>query len=118
MDTGPFLGFSSNFLRLFFSTVFSCTILQAKLSTTMLDSILLINLGRVNELVEDSNTKERRSLVPKETLEQQIGTDGTNTPPVLPESITSHFESSHGPPLVTNDGLTEALKEFFVLFPC
>jgi hypothetical protein len=115
MDTSPFLGFSSNFLRLFFSTLFLCTILQAKLSTTMLDSILLINLGGVNELVEDSNTKQRRSLVPKETLEQQIGTDGTNTPPVLPESITSHFESSHGPPLVTNDGLTEALREAFSL---
>ena len=115
MDIGPFLGFSSNLLRLFFSTVFLCTILQAKLSTTMLDSILLINLGGVNELVKDSNTKERRSLVPKETLEQQIGPDGTNAPPVLPESITSHFESSHGPPLVTNDGLTEALSEAFSL---
>jgi len=115
MDIGPFLGFSSNLLRLFFSIVFLCTILQAKLSTTMLDSILLINLGGVNELVKDSNTKERRSLVPKETLEQQIGPDGTNAPPVLPESITSHFESSHGPPLVTNDGLTEALSEAFSL---
>jgi len=115
MDIGPFLGFSSNLLRLFFSTVFLCTILQAKLSTTMLDSILLINLGGVNELVKDSNTKERRSLVPKETLEQQIGPDGTTAPPVLPESITSHFESSHGPPLVTNDGLTEALSEAFSL---
>ena len=115
MDIGPFLGFSSNLLRLFFSTVFLCTILQAKLSTTMLNSILLINLGGVNELVKDSDTKERRSLVPKETLEQQIGPDGTNAPPVLPESITSHFESSHGPPLVTNDDLTEALSEAFSL---
>jgi hypothetical protein len=115
MDTGPFLEFSSNLLRLFFSTVFSCAILQAKLSTTMLDSVLLINLEEVKELVKDSSTKERRSLVPEETLEQQIGPDGTNPPPVLPESISSGFESSHGPPLVTNDGLTEALKEAFSL---
>ena len=115
MDTGPFLEFSSNLLRLFVSTVLSCAILQAKLSTTMLDSILLINLEEVKELVKDSSTKERRSLVPEETLEQQIGPGGTNSPPVLPEPITSSFESSHGPPLVTNDGLTEALKEAFSL---
>ncbi len=72
-------------------------------------------LEEVKELVKDSSTKERRSLVPEETLEQQIGPGGTNSPPVLPEPITSSFESSHGPPLVTNDGLTEALKEAFSL---
>ena len=77
----------------------------------MLDSILLINLGGVKELVKDSSTKERRSLVPEETLEQQIGPGGTNAPPVLPEPITSQFRIiARATPLVTNDGLTEALK--------
>ena len=115
MDTGPFLEFSSNLLRLFVSTVLSCAILQAKLSTTMLDSILLINLGKVKVLVKDSDSKERRSSVPEETLNEQMGTEGINSPPVLPESISSNFESSHKPPLATNDGLTEALKEAFSL---
>ena len=96
-------------------TFINCSFVYAKLSTTMLDSLLLINLNEINDSNLQRDPQQRRSIIPDSTLEEQIENNQADQPSSLNDTIASTFESSHEPPSVTNVGLTKALTEAFSL---
>ena len=95
--------------------VITCSVSFAKVSITMLDSLLLINLNEIKgaKLLKDS--QQRRSSIPEETLVEQIEKNQADQSSSLNDIIASTFESSHKPPTITNTALTNGLTEAFLI---
>ena len=73
----------------------TCLHLEAKMSSSMLDSILLINLDELQKISHENNSKQRRSLLSPELIEDSLD---QNPVPGLPDTLTSTFEATHAPP--------------------
>ena len=87
--------------------------ISAKMSSSMMDSILLINLSDLGAMTEQPSQSKRRAaaISPNENVNEL-----EQDPPASLESFPfSSFEASHEPPLETNTGLTLALKDAFSL---
>ena len=83
----------------------------AKMSSSMMDSILLINLSDLGAMTEQPSQSKRRAAAINENVNEL-----EQDPPASLESFPfSSFEASHEPPLETNTGLTLALKDAFSL---
>lgn len=89
-----------------------CTNTKAKMSSSMLESILLINLQELKEISVTNDNQNRRSSLNPEQIQSKI----EETPlPDLPDSLTGGFEATHGPPVETNKMLTQSLSDGFAL---
>ena len=95
------------FLNLAFYPIAS----DAKMTSSMMDSILLINLSELGTIYEKPRNINRRSAVDENTLSTELD----QKPPPTSSSVTPFpsFEASHDPPLETNLGLTLALSSAF-----
>jgi hypothetical protein len=83
----------------------------AKMSSSMLDSILLINLSDLGAMTDPPSQSKRRAAAVNPN-DNELAQD----PPSSSESYSfSSFEASHEPPLETNSDLTLALKDAFSL---
>jgi hypothetical protein len=91
---------------------FNLTHLNAKLTTSMLDSIILIHLDDLDEGSGNADQKQRRSALSQELLENQLN---QSPAPELPSLLTSNFDATHQPPFETSDILTQALSDSFAL---
>ena len=90
----------------------TCLHLEAKMSSSMLDSILLINLDELQKISHENNSKQRRSLLSPELIEDSLD---QNPVPGLPDTLTSTFEATHAPPIETNLNLTQSLSDGFAM---
>ena len=96
-----------------------------KMSSSMLTSILLINLDEVKNIQSQDNFTNRRSVIPVSTTtddpesneitltNQLTGAEAKKTNSTLLNSIVTPFDASHLPPLETNQELTNSFKEAF-----
>ena len=92
--------------------VMVCTSIQAKMSSSMLESILLINLQELNEISGTNDNQNRRSALTSEQIDEKLA---SNTLPSLSDYLASRFDTSHSSPLETNNILTQSLSEGFAL---
>ena len=67
---------------------FNLTHLNAKLTTSMLDSIILIHLDDLDEGSSNADQKQRRSALSQELLENQLN---QSPAPELPSSVNIKF---------------------------
>ena len=87
--------------------------ISAKMSSSMMDSILLINLSDLGTMTGQPSQSKRRAaaISPDENINEL-----EPNPPTSSESFPfSSFEATHEAPLETNTGLTLALKDAFSL---
>ena len=89
-----------------------CTSIQAKMSSSMLESILLINLQELNEISGTNDNQNRRSALTSEQIDEKLA---SNTLPSLSDYLATRFDTSHSSPLETNNILTQSLSEGFAL---
>ena len=93
--------------------------ISAKMSSSMMDSILLINLSDLGTMTgQPSQSKRRASSVTIPNLSEQLeegenGESPKNPPTLLDSTPFSSFEATHEAPLETNTKLTESFKEYF-----
>jgi len=91
----------------------------AKMSSSMMDSILLINLSDLGTMTEQPTQSKRRAAVTEADLSDQLedknGESPQNLPTLSESSPFSFFEATHEAPLETNAGLTLALSDAFSL---
>lgn len=91
----------------------------AKMSSSMMDSILLINLSDLGTMTEQPTQSKRRAAVTEADLSDQLegknGESPQNLPTLSDSSPFSFFEATHEAPLETNAGLTLALSDAFSL---
>ena len=83
----------------------------AKMSSSMMDSILLINLSDLGAITEQPSQSKRRAaaISPNENVNELA-----QNPPISSDSSPfSLFEATHEAPLETNAGLTLALRDAF-----
>jgi hypothetical protein len=90
----------------------------AKMSSSMMDSILLINLSDLGTMTEQSSQSKRRAAVTETDLSDQLeegenGESPQNPPTLLDSTPFSSFEATHEAPLETNPDLTLAFKNAF-----
>ena len=91
----------------------------AKMSSSMMDSILLINLSELGTMTEQtSQSKRRASSVTIPNLSEQLeagenGESPQNPPTFLDSTPFSSFEATHEVPLETNTNLTASFKKYF-----
>ena len=90
----------------------------AKMSSSMMDSILLINLSDLGTMTEQSSQSKRRAAVTETVLSDQLeegenGESPQNPPTLLDSTPFSSFEATHEAPLETNPDLTLAFKNAF-----
>ena len=85
----------------------------AKMSSSMMDSILLINLSDLGATTEQpSQSKRRAAAISPDENDNELA----QNPPITSDSSPfSTFEATHEPPLETNSGLTFALRDAFSL---
>jgi hypothetical protein len=85
----------------------------AKMSSSIMDSILLINLSDLGSMTEQPSQSKRRAaaISPNENVNELE----PNTPTTSDSSPFSSFEATHEAPLETNAGLTLALRDAFSL---
>ena len=99
--------------KFFFQTIFILSIsfsqLGAKLSSSMLDSIILVNLSDLKSSYAKEDLRQRRAAIEIE------GELASNPAPELPSTLTSGFEASHEPPVKTSESLTQALSDGFAV---
>ena len=88
---------------------------DAKMTSSMMDSILLINLSDLGTISKKPSKLNRRAAVDENTLISELDGENALNPP--PSSSTtapfSSFEATHELPLETNPGLTLALSNAF-----
>ncbi len=86
---------------------------SAKMSSSMMDSILLINLSDLGTMTEQPSQSKRRAaaISPNENVNELE----PNPPTTSDSSPFSSFEATHEVPLETNAGLTLALRDAFSL---
>ena len=93
--------------------------ISAKMSSSMMDSILLINLSDLGTITEQPTQSKRRAAVTEADLSDQLegknGESPQNLPTLSDSSPFSFFEATHEAPLETNAGLTLALSDAFSL---
>jgi hypothetical protein len=83
----------------------------AKMSSSMMDSILLINLSDLGAMTEQpSQSKRRAAAISPDENDNELA---QNPPITLDSSPFSSFEATHEPPLETNADLTLALRDAF-----
>ncbi|MGA1115203.1 MAG: hypothetical protein ACO3UY_01795, partial [Opitutales bacterium] len=90
----------------------------AKMSSSMMDSILLINLSDLGTMTEQPSQSKRRAAVTETDLSDQLeegenGESPQNPPTLLDSTPFSSFEATHEAPLETNPDLTLAFKNAF-----
>jgi hypothetical protein len=87
--------------------------ISAKMSSSMMDSILLINLSDLGTMTEQPSQSKRRAaaISPDENINELE----PNPPTTSESSPFSSFEATHEAPLETNAGLTLALRDAFSL---
>ena len=89
----------------------------AKMSSSMMDSILLINLSDLGTMTEQPTQSKRRAAITEASLSDQLeGKNGDNpqNPPTFSDSSPfSSFEATHEAPLETNAGLTLGFSDAF-----
>ena len=90
----------------------------AKMSSSMMNSILLINLSDLGTMTEQSSQSKRRAAVTETDLSDQLeegenGESPQNPPTLLDSTPFSSFEATHEAPLETNPDLTLAFKNPF-----
>ncbi|MDA0906343.1 MAG: hypothetical protein O2874_08515, partial [Verrucomicrobia bacterium] len=92
--------------------------ISAKMSSSMMDSILLINLSDLGTMTEQPSQSKRRAAVTETDLSDQLeegenGESPQNPPTLLDSTPFSSFEATHEAPLETNPDLTLAFKNAF-----
>ena len=88
---------------------------DAKMTSSMMDSILLINLSDLGTISEKPRKLNRRAAVDENTLTSELDGENALNPPPSSSTTTpfSSFEATHELPLETNPGLTLALSNAF-----
>lgn len=88
---------------------------DAKMTSSMMDSILLINLSDLGIISEKPSKLNRRAAVDENTLTSELDGENALNPPPSSSTTTpfSSFEATHELPLETNPGLTLALSNAF-----
>ena len=88
---------------------------DAKMTSSMMDSILLINLSDLGTISEKPSKLNRRAAVDENTLISELDGENALNPPPSSSTTTpfSSFEATHELPLETNPGLTLALSNAF-----
>jgi len=88
---------------------------DAKMTSSMMDSILLINLSDLGTISKKPSKLNRRAAVDENTLISELDGENALNPPPSSSTTTpfSSFEATHELPLETNPGLTLALSNAF-----
>ena len=88
---------------------------DAKMTSSMMDSILLINLSDLGTISEKPSKLNRRAAVDENTLTSELDGENALNPPPSSSTTTpfSSFEATHELPLETNQALTLALSNAF-----
>jgi hypothetical protein len=88
---------------------------DAKMTSSMMDSILLINLSDLGTISEKPSKLNRRAAVDENTLTSELDGENALNPPPSSSTTTpfSSFEATHELPLETNPALTLALSNAF-----
>ena len=85
--------------------------ISAKMSSSMMDSILLINLSDLGAMTEQPSQSNRRAAAISPN--QNVNELAQNPPTLLDSSPFTSFEASHEAPLETNTDLSLALRDAF-----